>query len=133
MNMRVWQSVLSITRQLRRIGNAPCGWLSDSGKGVKELGGIFSRVERTARGLAIVLQGGRRVAWRVSQSVASLVVYVLNFPIEMIAIEQTDNAISLAMSNRSNVFSLDEQVNAVCDVYPNADRRMVADVLASWV
>lgn len=132
MNTRTWNNVLSIVRQLRRIGRLSCGWLSDSGKGIKECTGIYRCIERTARGLAITLHTGRRVCWRVSQIVADRVLtYWHTSTREM---EATDLAISLAMNKaKFDGITDDCAVNAACEVYVNADCAIVRDVLTSWV
>ena len=65
------EQTLAIVRQLK---NAGYHWLSNSGKGDKEIFGVFQRVEKSARGLTIIVRGvaGKmmRISWRVSQNVA---------------------------------------------------------------
>ena len=65
------EQTLAIVRQLK---NAGYHWLSNSGKGDKEVSGAFQTVQKSVRGLTIIVRDAAgkvsRVSWRVSQSVA---------------------------------------------------------------
>ncbi len=73
--LNVFKNALSIVNQLFR--SKPTAFISNSGKGDKEVSGRFVRLEKTARGLTVVVNDGtaeRRVSWRMSEYTADYVI-----------------------------------------------------------
>jgi hypothetical protein len=69
--LNVFKNALSIVNQLFR--GKPTEFISNSGKGDKEVSGRFIRLEKTARGLTVVVNDGtgeKRVSWRMSEYTA---------------------------------------------------------------
>jgi hypothetical protein len=69
--LNVFKTALQIVNQLFR--SKPTEFISNSGKGDKEVSGRFVRIEKTARGLTVVVNDGkteRRVSWRMSEYTA---------------------------------------------------------------
>jgi hypothetical protein len=68
------QTALRIVNQLFR--GKPTEYISNSGKGDKEVKGRFVRLEKTVRGLTVVVSADgveRRVCWRMSDHTADYV------------------------------------------------------------
>lgn len=68
------QTVLRIVNQLFR--GKPTEYISNSGKGDKEVKGRFVRLEKTVRGLTVIVSADgveRRVCWRMVDSTADYV------------------------------------------------------------
>ena len=69
--LNVFRNALSIVNQLFR--NKPTEYISNSGKGDKEVSGRFVRIERTVRGVTVIVNDGtgeKRVSWRMSEYTA---------------------------------------------------------------
>ena len=72
--LKTFRSALSIVSQLFR--SKPTEYISNSGKGDKEVVGRFVRLEKTVRGLTVVVHNGeteKRVSWRMSEHTADYV------------------------------------------------------------
>jgi hypothetical protein len=72
--LNVFKNALQIISQLFR--SKPTEFISNSGKGDKEVSGRFVRLEKTARGLTVVVNDGtgeKRVSWRMNGYLADRV------------------------------------------------------------
>ena len=77
--LNVFKNALQIVSQLFR--SKPTEYISNSGKGDKEVSGRFVRLEKTARGLTVVVNDGTReirVSWRMSEYTADHVMRLVN-------------------------------------------------------
>jgi hypothetical protein len=77
--LNLFRNALSIVNQLFR--SKPTEFISNSGKGDKEVSGRFMRLEKTARGLTVVVNDGTReirVSWRMSEYTADHVMRLVS-------------------------------------------------------